>query len=59
LESKSKDLALIRLRTDLVRYAPDVGLQFGLAAEEEQKLAAEEQELMPEGAVAIEQESAA
>jgi UV DNA damage endonuclease len=59
LESKSKDLALIRLRTDLVRYAPDVGQQFGLAAEEEQKLAAEEQELLPDGEVAIEQEPAA
>jgi UV DNA damage endonuclease len=31
LEAKMKDLALIRLRRDLPRYAPDVALRFGLA----------------------------
>ncbi len=31
LEAKSKDLALIRLRRDLQRYAPDVAKRFGLA----------------------------
>jgi UV DNA damage endonuclease len=31
LESKSKDLALLRLRRDLPRYGPDVALRFGLA----------------------------
>lgn len=30
LEAKSKDLALLRLRRDLQRYAPDVGGRFGL-----------------------------
>lgn len=30
LEAKSKDLALVRLRRDLQRYAPDVAQQFGL-----------------------------
>jgi UV DNA damage endonuclease len=30
LESKSKDLALIRLRSDLLRYASDVAERFGL-----------------------------
>lgn len=30
LESKAKDLAVIRLRSDLVRYAPDVARRFGL-----------------------------
>jgi UV DNA damage endonuclease len=30
LEAKSKDLALMRLRRDLQRYAPDVALRFGL-----------------------------
>jgi UV DNA damage endonuclease len=30
LESKSKDLALLRLRRDLPRYAPDVATWFGL-----------------------------
>ena len=32
LEAKAKDLALIRLRNDLVRYAPDVAVRFGLMA---------------------------
>jgi UV DNA damage endonuclease len=31
LEAKAKDLALIRLRNDLVRYAPDLAARFGLA----------------------------
>jgi UV DNA damage endonuclease len=31
LEAKMKDLALLRLRRDLPRYAPDVALRFGLA----------------------------
>jgi UV DNA damage endonuclease len=30
LEAKAKDLALIRLRNDLLRYAPDVAARFGL-----------------------------
>jgi UV DNA damage endonuclease len=30
LEAKAKDLALMRLRQDLVRYAPDVARRFGL-----------------------------
>ena len=30
LEAKSKDLALLRLRRDLQRYAPDVAKRFGL-----------------------------
>ena len=32
LEAKSKDLALLRLRQDLIRYAPDVAGRFGLSA---------------------------
>lgn len=32
LESKSKDLALLRLRRDLPKYAPDVAARFGIAA---------------------------
>ncbi len=31
LEAKSKDLALLRIRRDLLRYAPDVAPRFGLA----------------------------
>ena len=34
LEAKSKDLALLRLRRDLQRYAPDVARRFGLAVSE-------------------------
>ena len=32
LESKAKDLALLRLRPDMLRYAPDVAARFGLDA---------------------------
>jgi UV DNA damage endonuclease len=46
LEAKAKDLALIRLRLDLVRYAPDVAARFGLTQAAEAGLAAEEQALM-------------
>ena len=31
LEAKAKDLALLRLKRDLPRYAPDVAVRFGLA----------------------------
>jgi UV DNA damage endonuclease len=37
LEAKAKDLALLRLRQDLVRYAPDVAERFGLSAIQAQK----------------------
>jgi UV DNA damage endonuclease len=33
LEAKAKDLALLRLRQDLLRYAPDVAARFGLMAD--------------------------
>ena len=45
LESKAKDLSLLKLRPDLLRYAPDVAARFGLSAADEGKLAAEESEL--------------
>jgi UV DNA damage endonuclease len=35
LEAKSKDLALLRLRRDLQRYAPDVANRFGLQIKSE------------------------
>ena len=41
LEAKVKDLALIRLRPDLLRYAPDVAASFGLMAAQAAKLEAE------------------
>lgn len=33
LEAKAKDVALLRLRRDLARYAPDVAARFGVASE--------------------------
>ena len=33
LESKAKDLALLRLRRDMLRFAPDVAARFGIRAE--------------------------
>jgi UV DNA damage endonuclease len=33
LEAKAKDLALVKLRADLVRYAPDCAARFGLGPE--------------------------
>jgi UV DNA damage endonuclease len=38
LESKAKDLALIRLRLDMLRYAPGVAARFGLAPTEAGRL---------------------
>lgn len=31
LEAKAKDLALVKLRADLLRHAPDVAARFGLS----------------------------
>jgi len=42
LEAKVKDLALIKLRPDLVRYAPEVAVRFGLGADAQVELEAEE-----------------
>lgn len=46
LEAKVKDLALIRLRPDLLRYAPDVAQRFGLEPASAQALEAEGQEFL-------------
>jgi UV DNA damage endonuclease len=52
LEAKAKDLALIRLRQDLLRYAPDVASRFGLVAQpaEEEEIAVPAGALEGEGA---------
>ena len=42
LEAKVKDLALIRLRPDLLRYAPDVAAQFGLSESQAKAFESEE-----------------
>ena len=38
MEGKSKDLSLLRLRPDLLRFAPDVAARFGITADELAKL---------------------
>ena len=43
IEAKAKDLALIRLRPDMLRYAPDVAARFGLDEAERDRLDAEEE----------------
>ncbi|MCQ8278373.1 UV DNA damage repair endonuclease UvsE [Acetobacteraceae bacterium KSS8] len=50
LESKVKDLALIRLRSDLLRYAPDVAARFGLFAGQQEDLDREEDAVLDEEA---------
>ena len=52
LEAKSKDLALLRLRPDLLRYAPDVALRFGLQATEAEKFEEEADAVLVEEKVA-------
>ena len=42
LEGKAKDISLLKLRPDLLRYAPDVAARFGIHANAAQKLEAEE-----------------
>ncbi len=46
LEAKAKDLALIRLRPDMLRYAPDVATRFGLSASAAPLLEEEEAALL-------------
>jgi UV DNA damage endonuclease len=45
LEGKAKDLSLLKLRPDLLRYAPDVAARFGLAGTDADTLAADEASL--------------
>jgi UV DNA damage endonuclease len=48
LEAKAKDLALLRLRQDLLRYAPDVAARFGLGDDSGVAVEDEEVEIAPE-----------
>ncbi len=43
IEAKAKDLALIRLRPDMLRFAPEVAARFGLDEAERDRLDAEEE----------------
>lgn len=53
LESKGKDLALLRLRRDMARFAPDVAARFGIypSASSDEELAGAETELISTGAL--------
>ena len=51
LESKSKDLSLLKLRPDLLRYAPDVAARFGLESGDKTELEAEEATLETDDAL--------
>ena len=45
MEGKSKDVSLLKLRPDLLRFAPDVAARFGIYLEDAAALAADEAEL--------------
>ena len=45
MEGKSKDVSIIKLRPDLLRYAPDVAARFGIHAEDAADLLADERAL--------------
>ena len=42
MEGKAKDLSILKLRPDLLRYAPDVAARFGIAADDTGRLTADE-----------------
>ena len=46
LESKAKDLALIRTRRDLLRYAPELALKLGLEPQRAARFEQEEKDIM-------------
>ncbi|MXP62790.1 UV DNA damage repair endonuclease UvsE [Roseomonas sp. M0104] len=50
LEAKVKDLALLRLRADLLRYAPDIAQRFGLDPADAADLLADAEAALPEEA---------
>lgn len=45
MEGKSKDLSLLRLRPDLLRFAPDVAVRFGITASDAAEFADDEARL--------------
>ncbi|TCP30658.1 UV DNA damage repair endonuclease UvsE [Sphingomonas sp. BK235] len=50
MEGKAKDVSLLKLRPDLLRYAPDVAARFGITAADADALAADEAALDHGGA---------
>ncbi len=55
MEGKAKDVSLLKLRPDLLRFAPDVAERFGIRASEADRLAADEARL--EAGVSAEEEA--
>ena len=45
MEGKSKDLSLLRLRPDLLKFAPDVAARFGITEQDAGAFAADETRL--------------
>ncbi|CAA9479764.1 MAG: UV damage repair endonuclease [uncultured Sphingomonadaceae bacterium] len=54
MEGKAKDISLLKLRPDLLRFAPDVAARFGIHAEDAEQLAREEK-MLEEGVSAEEE----
>ena len=52
LESKAKDLAVTRLRPDMLRYADDVASRFGLTPTQARLLESEQAALLEQDAAA-------
>jgi UV DNA damage endonuclease len=48
LEAKAKDLSLLKLKADLLRYAPDVAARFGTGPDDASE-AAEVEAMLDEG----------
>ena len=59
LEGKAKDISLLKLRPDLLRYAPDVAARFGVTAAGAAELEAQEATLETEAASDAEVDEAA
>ena len=55
LEGKAKDLNLLKLRPDLLRYAPDVAARFGILPKDAAQLEAEEATLETDEAAALDE----
>jgi UV DNA damage endonuclease len=55
MEGKSKDISLLKLRPDLLRFAPDVAARFGIYPDDADQLAADERRL--EAGVSAEDEA--
>jgi UV DNA damage endonuclease len=51
MEGKAKDLSIIKLRPDLLRFAPDVAERFGICPDDEAELTAAEK-LLDDGVTA-------